>query len=64
MFIIFPYSYFLQELHWIEVDSFKKGKANMFGNFRYMHFYLLLYKFVILSKNYKIGRVSDEVIIL
>ena len=36
----------------------------MFGNFRYMHFYLLLYKFVILSKNYKIGRVSDEVIIL
>lgn len=64
MFIIFPYFYFLQELHWMEVDSFKKSKANVFGNFRYMHFYLLLYKFVILSKNYKMGRVSDEAIIL
>lgn len=64
MFIIFPYFYFLQELHWMEVDSFKKSKVNVFGNFRYMHFYLLLYKFVILSKNYKMGRVSDEAIIL
>ena len=63
MFTVFPYSNFLQELHWIEVDSLKKSEIKVFGNFKYMHFYLSLYKFVILSKNYKIGRVSDEVII-